>query len=482
MKQNKLTILVIVLCAMVYIVITVFFANKGYFWDNTQHTSIEAHYFYLSNFHSFFIPKNIPEWDISSTGAPVFLPLLTAFLWKYIAYKVWISHAIAFGFLILLFYNSYKLTRNYIGKERGIWAFAVLILESSVLSQYAIAGPDFILFAVFVVLLRAALEKNHKSILAFSPILFLISTRGTFTGATLFLSIIISSIYLKECSVNKKIIRAFLPAIILTIAYYSSYFVTEGWFFSDSKFGNAHTFPSDFREIIFNYLDLGLRLLENGRFIFWLLAFYAIFNLIKKKQKPEGDFFFIAILLILLCALYGLFATITKMPFLTRYFMPHVLLLILIAFKNGLLSLNNTQFKKAIALVLVVVLTGNFWIYPEKMTTIWDSTLAHAPFYKLRNDCYNYIDSAAINYNDMSAGFCLYDNRRFYDLTNTSKSISRSNDKPYFIYSNISGVTDELFDELYNPKKWRKMKEFKQWPVRICIFGRIHKAENTVIR
>lgn len=466
----------------VYTVISILSWNNSYFWDNTQHTSIEAHWYYLTDFQSFFIPKTNSEYGIVSTGAPVFLPLLTAFLWKTIAYKVWISHALILVISAFLLYNTRQLAKNLFPEKHSAIVAIIILLESSILTQFSIAGPDFILFTTFVITIRGVFENKPGIILFGAPVLFLISTRGTFTGSIVLVSHLILNI-LSNSSKKPNFIRLllpYLPALILTTVYYGSYFYYMGWFFTDSGFGEAHKAPDSFKLVTGNILDLGLRLLENGRIIFWIIAGISGYKLIRNKLILSEQSKFMVILFTLLTMLYVLFACITKMPFLTRYFMPHILLLILF----GMLYIVNHTSNKSIYIVLILLfeISGHFWIYPEKMTKIWDSTLAHMPFYSLREECYDYINEHDIDYNDISAGFCMYDNRQFYDLTpNTGEIIGRDMNRKYFIYSNISNIPDDDIVKFKDPVRWKPLNKFEKWPVTIILYQNLHyKALKTI--
>ena len=162
------------------------------------------------------------------------------------------------------------------------------------------------------------------------------------------------------------------------------------------------------------------------------------------------------------------------MPFTSRYFLPqYSLLTILIAFiLYKYLPLK--KLKIIFIITLFLELTGNFWIYPEKTAVAWDGTLAHLPFYNLRKECFNYIDSQKINYPEINAGFCLYGKRKYIEMINSPKSIEGKTNGKYYIYSNISNESDELIEELNNKNIWKKVKQFQQWPVHIIIYKKIN--------
>lgn len=465
---------------LTYCLLTIICWNHGYFWDNIQLTSIEAHWYYLTDFKALIVPKSAPELGIYGTVGPPLLPLVTAFLWKTVAYKVWVSHALIFLWAIVLIYNTWKLVTCFFLEKYVGWVSFIILMETTLLAQFSIAPPDFILFTAFVISLRAIFER--KNVLLAIGFLFLlaISMRGFFTGTILFVVHGVFYFYSKEESDKRTFFKTFLPylpAFLILIIYFSSYFITQGWFFTNSKFAEAHNPPTNIVFIIRHLCDLGMRLIENGRIIIWLIAIFVAWKMFKTKTKQSKDMMFILSVFILLTGLYLLFSFITKMPFLTRYFMPHILLLTIFALVGLTKFISEKRTKYIFILILCFELTGHFWIYPEKTTVIWDSTLAHLPYYELREECFDYIDKKEIDYNDISAGFSLYDDRRFVELDNIHKVVGRDNRKLYFIYSNVSNIPDEWIDDFRNTKRWAPIKSFQKGFVIITIYKNLHYSK-----
>ena len=63
------------------------------------------------------------------------------------------------------------------------------------------------------------------------------------------------------------------------------------------------------------------------------------------------------------------------------------------------------------------LLSGNFWVYPQPISTGWDSTLAHLPYYKLRNEMLQYIDNQGIKCSDVGTAFPNWRPSKLVDLT-----------------------------------------------------------------
>jgi len=480
LNRNNLFLL---LTLGVYALLTIISVNFGYFWDTPQLISKEAHWFYLTDFSSLLLPAPNSGSELIATGYhPPLMGIMTAALWKVFGYKLWVSHVFGFLWAIILIYNSFKLISKFFSDKQLGWVLPIALLESTLLAQFTIASPDFILFTAFVVSLRAIFE-NKKYMLAVA-IVFLscVSMRGVFIAAIMF---VVNCYYTYLQSDKKLSIRSFvntlspyLPAFILLVSYYSYYLVSRGWFFTNSPYAEHYAMPNNFQKIIAHLAGFIIRLVENGRIFMWLLSIYIAYKTIKSKSVLDSKTKMLILFFILLTALYLLFVFITQMPFSSRYFMPIYFVLTILMLQGVIKYMNAKRVRLVFILVLFFQLTGHFWIYPEKTAKSWEGTLAHLPYYELREECFNYIDSQKLDYNDISAGFCLYGNRRFIELNDKVTHIVSTPDRKYFIYSNISNLEDEIIDELKNTTKWASIKEFKKGFVFIRIY---QKREEEIV-
>jgi hypothetical protein len=130
--------------------------------------------------------------------------------------------------------------------------------------------------------------------------------------------------------------------------------------------------------------------------------------------------------------------------------------------------------KLRVALVsfwLVSVIGGNFWIYPEKISQGWDSTLAHLPYYKIRHQAIEYIDEQEINFDSVQSFFpnvAIVDD---VDLNNDYRQfVEFDNSCNYVLYSNVFNISDEDYDLIR--KHYSEIKKFKSGLVYIDIYKR----------
>lgn len=445
-------------------ILTIISWNYCYFWDNIQQISKEAHLYYDANFSGLINNNTTTNLEIKHTGyhSPA-LGITTALLWKVVGYKLWVSHVLSFLFAVFFVTNLYHIVKLYIPSQYVSFAIILLVCEPTILSQFVIASPDFILLTAFTITLRAIIENKSILLIIGILILFSISIRGLFAGLLIMFVHLFSDYYFsKHNNIKKTKFSTFihyLPAIICLTAYYVNYFYVNGWFFTNSAYSSHYEQPTTLTLVIRHAAEFVLRLVENGRIAFWVLAFYFIFS-IKKFQTPQKNTFLLLFVALATFSLYVLFIFTTKMPFSARYFLPFYLIVSIFVISQITYKYNRKTVSILFIFLFICEVTGNFWIYPNKIAKSWDTTLAHISYYDVRKECFDYIDFHKYDYNKISAGFCLYDKRKYVELNSNNKIIGNATNE-YFLYSNISNLEDSLEEELNNPQKWTQIKEFK---------------------
>ncbi len=475
-QWNKKSSVFIILIIVIYLLLAIITLNYGYFWDNIQQISKEAHWFFQTNFQSLIMPAQNSSSEIVATGYhPPLMGIMTAILWKVFGYKLWVSHVFILFWALILFFNVWKLIRLIFEEKFAGWVLLIVLLEPTVLTQFAIASPDFILFTAFIISLRAILEK--KPLLLSIALIFLcgINMRGIFVGVALF----VSYFYYVYSQRNTKfswraffkILQPYLPIVFLLVIYFVYYFNERGWFFTSNL--EHYSTPTSVDKIIKHLAEFGLRTIENGRVVIWLIGFYIAFRLFKFKTKLSQEIKTLFLFWFLITGLYVIFVFITQMPFSARYFMPQFFVLTLLVLWG---IVNFIQQKKQILIFVIILLfelTGNFWIYPDKIAKSWDCTLAHLPYYELRKDCFDFIDKQNIDYSKVSAGFCLYGDRKFVELNHAGKIVGDKPNRKFYIESNISNTEDSLAAAFKDVTKWKPVKRFQKGVVFLEIYEQV---------
>lgn len=470
----------LVIVVLIYLIISFLSSDKPYFWDNVQQTSKEAHWFYEKGFSSLVLPGFSENSEIVGTGYhPPLMGLMTALLWQIFGKHLWISHAFVLIWALLLIFFVFRLSKIFLPESVVNYALPVMLLEPTLLAQIYIASPDIVLLTSLVMALVAIFE-NRKLLLLVSLIfLVLINGRGMLTGGLLF---IVNVVYVfavrKEIPLPNRIIKVvipYIPALTLLLGYFYLYFSTNGWFFSnaDSPWLEEWQAPEGWREILKNIFAFGLRLIENGRIIIWLFALWLIKDITVKKMLKDylgSQVFSLVLLTTMLFGLFLYFAVTTKMVIGSRYYMGLILLLTLIVFKGLSQRVFVKKIRSLTILMLFLLISGHFWIYPYKISKAWDATLAHIPYYDLREECINYLKSNQYDFSTVAGGFGFSGNQKYVDLKDRGVIYSNNPESEYFIYSDISNLPDPFLEALENPNKWQEIKTFKKGAVVVKLY------------
>lgn len=459
---------------VVYSILTIICFDHVYIGDNLQQISVEAHWFFDTNFNSLLLPPYSTHSAYQATGYhPPLIGIITAILWRTFGYYLWVSHLFVYLCFFIFLYNILRLLRTLFPEKYVGCILMVLLLEPILLSQFTVTSPDFILFIAFVTAIRAIL--NNKPVLLGIAVFFLfgINMRGLFTGTILLFSNIYY-IYITHKNIRPsillKVILPYVPTLLIMAGYYTYYFETRGWFFKDSPYSEHYMLPTGLKVLFFHLCGFGVRIIENGRIFIWGAALWSGFYFFKLKKSLPNSFMFLGVLFILLFGLYFLFVFISQMPFASRYFIPILFLLTLLT----IYFITNISSEKGatrfFVLTLFFFISGHFWIYPERIAKSWDGTLALFPYYELRKECFKYIDQSKIDYGQLSGSMWIYGHRRFAELGNDRRIIGNKPTSKYYIYTNVSNIEDSLFDDLHTGINWKPVKCFSKWPVIITIY------------
>jgi len=122
-------------------------------------------------------------------------------------------------------------------------------------------------------------------------------------------------------------------------------------------------------------------------------------------------------------------------------------------------------------IALIGLLSGNFWVYPDRISQGWDATLAHLPYYNLRKKMIAYIDENNIPVNETGSGIPNAYPLKYIDLSDDEREFPRKDfDKQkYIFYSNIfNDFTDEELERLKN--KWQVEMKYQTLQVKVVLY------------
>ncbi|MFO7656209.1 MAG: hypothetical protein R6W78_04015 [Bacteroidales bacterium] len=470
-KSFKLIILY-----LFYLILSIIVSNNSFFWDTIQLASKHAHWYYENNFRFLLLPDSIDSGHI-----PVF-GMLLALIWKIFQKTLFVSHLFMLPFLLGIVYQSQKIIYYFVAKKYRFFVLLIFLIDPTLLSQSILVSPDVALVFFFLFTLHMILKNKRILILLGIISLSLISMRGMMISVILFLF----DCYFNYYQINSrtwygkiiKIIQVYIPAGILTISFLLYHYIAKGWIGYHEESPWRLCFERvNFFGFIYNIGILGWRLIDFGRIFLWIVFFIIVISNLKKMKSDQNlvNLFILFTLLLILLPLSMLFH---KYLLAHRYLLPINLILSIIVGKLIFEYVNNIFLKQFFfALVIVGLITGNLWVYPEKIAQGWDSTLAHIPYYSLRNKMIEYIKQEEYAFQNIGTAFPNAASFKYVDLAHYDKGFSKKDltKNHYVFYSNImNDFSDDEIDQLKN--SWILEKEYRCIQVKVQLYRNPNEA------
>ncbi len=457
-----------------YSLVLILFAvtiNNSFFWDTVQLGSLHANYYYTTNFSSFLLPNSVDSGHI-----PVFGIYIAAF-WKMLGRTLLVSHLAMLPFIIGLLWQLQKLTHYFVRKEFVGIAMLLILIDPTLLGQITLVSPDVPLVFFFLMAVNATLSNKKFLLLLSTVLLFLISMRGMMVALCILSLDIYCNISFKEnfknilLSLFKRSL-IYLPALLIFIAFSWYHYNQKGWigYHQDSPWASSFESVS-FSGFLRNVVVLLWRLWDFGRIGVWAVIMLLLLGFRKQifqKKKTKLLIFFCLILLLILPSnmlwAKGLMGH--------RYLLPIYLTISLFGATVLFSKYVSERWRDfLLALWLLVLATGNLWIYPPKIAQGWDATLAHLPYYELRNEALSYLDQNNIEFENVATFFPNNAYIDDIDLNNDDRLLTTfNNEKEYVFYSNIFNVSDGDYDFMAN--NYREIRHFENKGIYISILKR----------
>ncbi len=453
---------------LIYLFLNIYNSNHFFFWDTVQLASKHAHFFYDNNFNFLLLPDEMDSGHIPFWGAYL------ALLWKFFGKSLIVSNLSVIPFIIGFIWQAYVLLRKFIRKKYLFWALALFLLDATLLAQSILPSPDVPLIFFFLLSLNAVFS-NNKLLLSIGVFgLFAVSMRGMMVSVFILLIDLVLNFKVKEFrKLLPELVRKsipYLPAFLLFLSY-SLYHISEkGWIGYHENSPWAGSFERvGITGFFRNSMILSWRLIDFGRIFLWLAMLIIIVvkfkNLKSNKKALRLLFMFIAILVILSSNML-----LHKNLLGHRYLLPAFLVFSL--FVNYLIFEILTKHKVLIASILLGgLLSGNLWVYPEKISQGWDASLAYLPYFELQNHMDTYIKSQNIPFNAVGAEFPINTPRKYLHLSSDTVAYGNKNvnsDK-YIIHSNIfNNFSDNELAKLSTD--FRKIKSFRKNQIYVTVY------------
>lgn len=450
--------------------------NFFFFWDKDILNSRQAFY-YLEHGFSFLAPPGM------DSGHPPIMGWLLAGSWKIFGTNLAISHLVMFPFAIGMVWQLYRFTSFFLPAKSRYLVLLLTILDTSLLSQLVILTGELILVFLFFLAVNSVLNKKYLLLAIATIFLGLSSSRGTMSCVIVVLFHLVTIYREKQLSgLFKdffKLALIYLPAVLITGGYLLFHYKATGWigYDPDGEHWVQLFQRTDLSGAIRNSFILGWRLIDFGRLFLWLIGGYFLILFLRKKMRMDSKIITLLWLAFISLLIYSPSWIMYTGLLSHRYIIPiYIIISVLIGYilfeKFDFLRLKKYLF----GILLIGLLSGNFWVYPDSIAKGWDATLAHIPYYKLRRDMIKYLETEKIPISKVGTEVPNNAPIKFVDLKNDSRIFPYKNmeTQEYILYSNIYNMfTNEELREL--KEDWLLIKEYKLLQVRVSLY---HKPEN----
>ena len=468
-------ILVLLFCFLLVFFGVIASSHHSFFWDTVQLGSAHANFYYDNHFSELLLPIEIDSGHIPAFG------IYIALLWEIFGRTLEVSHYGMLPFALGIVYQTFRVCRKFVPEQFVGLASVLVLADPSLLSQLTLVSPDVCLLFFFLLGLNAVLENKKKWIMIAVFFLFLSSMRGMMVSFCLLSLDIFSHIDFRTTSrkiADQLLSRSllYLPAVFLFLGYNSFHYIEKGWigFHQDSPWAKSFERVDHFKDFLFNVGLYAWRILDFGRIGAWLIGMplLIIYKNQLLKTKPFGLLLFFTLFCIIVLPLNMLWAK-NLMGY--RYLIPIYLTFSLFTVTVLFSTFVNQKLKYTLSVFWILCLIGgNFIVYPDKIAKGWDSTLAHAPYYKLRHQAIDYLDQEHIDFDQVQSFFPNLASIDRIDLNGDARNFHPFDGKrKYIFYSNIFNVSDQEYDEIHNLVKYKCIKHFENQQVFIDIFEKI---------
>jgi len=452
---------------LLYFIIFIFTCRNPFFWDTIHLASMQAHWFFENGFNHLLLPQEI------DSGHPPFLGLLLAAVWKTFGRSLFNSHLVMLPFIFLMIHQVVSLCKYLFGSSHYFLASGLVLFNTVLLGHSTLISPDVILYCFFFFTLNGIYRKNFTQVLIGSIFLSIISMRGMMCTCALFIFQLVMELRKQNrVHIFSKTAAIYLPAALLSLAFLYFHYSHTGWigYHPLSPWANAFE-RVNFGGVAWNLVVFLWRFFDFGNLFIWTVFGGGILWLSKKPIAFGERSRHLLWLMIITLAVLVVPQLFYKILLSHRYLFPVIAVAALFVFSIALENLSFGQCRKLVWISILGMVTGNLWIYPDKIAKGWDSTLGHLPYYTHRKHMLDFIKQNKLNPAEIGAAFPYETDSKYIDLTNDSFAFVPKDfrNNRYILYSNVAN--DFTDDELLTLKQsWKPVKQSGRWPVRFILY------------
>ena len=464
---------------LIYFILYLFYAGlvigsvqHGFFWDSILLGSRYGQWYYNTNFDTLFVPENI-------AGYPPLFGMLLALSWKIFGKTLAVSHLLILPFALGIVYQVRRLCRKLLSPAAAPFAALLVLADPTLMAQCTQVAPDVILVFLYLLALNSMLNRQRFMLAVSLLFLGILSPRGTIAVPLLFLTEVILFAFFsgarRSWPAFLQLLIPYFPAGIIIITWQVLHYQHFGWigYNPDSNWGSLARFAG-WGGMVRNLAIIAWRLLDFGRVFVWLgLGGTVLYFYRKRIPFPLATGQLLVLLLVPLIGYSLVFLPYTN-PIGHRYYLVVFLLMALLT--TCLLQYIPSRFFRRICygFMLIGLLCGNFWVYPDTVAKGWDASLAHLPYFSLRQEAIAYLDANKIPLETVGSDYPNLASRSETDLTQDTRTFKPKDleTDSLILYSNVfNGFSDEELATLKT--RWQAVKSWKSGQVKMILFRKI---------
>ena len=352
---------------------------------------------------------------------------------------------------------------------------ALVLLDPTLLGQAALVTPDIVLVWFYLAALNALLSGQRTKLASCLVGLTLLSMRGAIAGGALLGTELLLGLGQAEGKIIDKQWRrlwTYLPWLVATLVWMGLHYYHYGWvlYRHDGPWA-AGAARVGLWGMARNVGLIGWRLVDMGRVMLWVVGVLLVVRLWRRRLWAEASHqitaMVLAPLLVISIVLIG-YAN----PIGHRYYLV-VYLLVGVWVAHHLTETGVVGRWVAYALCLLALGSGHFWVYPDNIAKGWDASLAHLPYFRLRQEMLTELTNRQIPLAKVGSDYPNAYPLRYPDLGDderafAAKDLSRNE---YVLQSNVmNGFADEELTELQS--KWTLLGEKRGGQVYFRLYQR----------
>ncbi len=458
--QNKL---IVSITFLFFILLTIFSLQIPFFWDGTFFSE-SAVQFFENGYNNCIVPK-----QVDTGGFPLY-SIYLSIVWKIFSKSLLVSHLALLPFLLGITFEYYKLAKRFLNQKTVLFAMIFLLAEPTLITQSILMGYDLIMIYFFLLSLNFVLSKKYNMYSLALTLLCLSSVRGCILGVSLLsIDVIINHSLFKKIKIN--FFSYLFPSLIIIIWTIYHYQKT-GWFFISPERENTHESMVSIGMMFRQFLFISWKITDFGRIVLWVLLISGIIYFYKKQMATELKTL-LRIVFIPLITL-SIFMIPLSNPIGHKYFIVVFLCLNI----GGCYLIQQMQNKilrnGAFSICCLVLFTGSFWLYPERLGNGWDSSLKVLPYFHLKDEMDEFIKNKKIDTKQIGTQYPLIADKKYSHLSDTSYFypnvwIGPISDYHYFLFTNV--INSDISNQVEEVKtNWKLIKSLKSGEVYINLY------------